>query len=259
MSESMKTGPLVTLSETPHSARTVLLVHGSMDQAASFRLVAQKLTRWTVVAYDRRGWGVGRSVHQLPATMVDHVADLEQIVDKLANPIVVGHSYGALLALCAAARRPDAIRSVVAFEPPVPWLPWWPAEAPWERLVHERSQAGPAQAAAALLAAVNGRPPINATVNSDLEADGVALMAEMTDPCLNDPAFDPGKLQVPVLTAAGSRSLVHHRESSKRLSHLLPFSQFVEIEGAGHVAHITHAKEFAALVACVTTLSRSGD
>lgn len=259
MSESMKTGPLVTLLETPHSAETVLLVHGSMDRAASFRLVAHKLTRWTVVAYDRRGWGAGRSAHQPPATMVDHVADLEHIVDKLNNPIVVGHSYGALLALCAAARRPDTIRSVVAFEPPVPWLPWWPAEAPWERLVREHSQAGPAQAAAALLAAVSGRPPNSATVNSDLEADGVALMAEMTDPCLDDPAFDPSELQVPVLTAAGSRSLAHHRETSKRLSHLLPRSEFVEIEGAGHIAHITHAKEFTTLVERVTTLSPPGD
>jgi pimeloyl-ACP methyl ester carboxylesterase len=74
------------------------------------------------------------------------------------------------------------------------------------------------------------------------------LLAEMTDPGISTPRFDPCAVAVPVVLAAGGESLPHHRETCRRLAHLIPDGRYEEIAGASHIAHITHADRFADLV-----------
>lgn len=97
----------------------VVLIHGSLDGMNSFAFVEPTLTeRWSVWTYDRRGRGgsddaAGDYVLQLEAE------DLRAIVDSIGEPPhVVGHSYGALVAIRAAL---DGVpmRSVVLYEPPI--------------------------------------------------------------------------------------------------------------------------------------------
>ena len=38
----------------------------------------------------------------------------------------MGHSYGGVVALMAAAQRPDLVASLAVFEPTVPFTDWWP-------------------------------------------------------------------------------------------------------------------------------------
>ncbi len=241
--------PVITELATSENPRgTVVLIHGSMDRSDSFSRVARHLPEWKVVSYDRRGWGKSRPLGGPGTTLSDHVADAIAVLSTLDRLIVVGHSYGGLIALCTAGTCPDLIRAVVAFEPPVRWLPWWPSEAPWERLIRESAADGPEAVAHALYRAVVGHPRIPARRGqAELAADGAALLTEMTDATLDEPSFDPLTLGVPVVTAAGTDSLPHHRENSRRLAELVQAGQFIEIHGAGHTAHVSHPDTFAEL------------
>lgn len=225
---------------------TVVLVHGTMDQCGSFRRVAEHLSTWDRVSYDRRGWASSRRLGS-GASLLDHVDDLLGVLDGLdERAVLAGHSLGGLVALSAAAARPNRIRAVMAYEPPVRWLPWWPAEAPWERLVREAPDAE--SAARELINEVAGMPIAGRRPVAELRADGRALCAEMADPMLSTPMFDPLTLDVPAIIAAGQRSLPHHIEVSKRLAELLPRGRFVEIADAGHPAHVSHPRQFSDLI-----------
>ncbi|MBB5999963.1 pimeloyl-ACP methyl ester carboxylesterase [Streptomonospora salina] len=151
------------------------------------------------------------------------------------------------MALTAAAQHPRFIRAVVLFEPPVRWLPWWPDTAPWEQLVEDASAQGPAAAARALQEAVVGHPTTRQS-EQELEAAGTALIREMSDPALNLPTFDPTTITTPVITVSGSQSLTHHRQTALHLANLIPAGHHASIDGADHIAHVTHPQDLAALI-----------
>ncbi len=239
---------LEVLAEGSAHSGTVLLIHGTMDSATAFRKVATRLEGWTVVSYDRRGWAGSRTRASEGLTLDDHVSDLVRVLRTLPKPVVAGHSYGGLVALCAAARQPGLVDAVVAYEPPLRWLPWWPADEEWQHLVSEKVPDGPAAVARALIGAVTGRAPRAKAGDPGLAADGAAVLTEMTDPGVDVPSFEPVALEVPLVVAAGEKSLAHHREVSRRLADLAPNATFAEVPGARHIGHVTHAAQFAQLV-----------
>jgi pimeloyl-ACP methyl ester carboxylesterase len=78
--------------------------------------------RWRVVIVDRPGFGTSSAVDR-----VDFAADAEHVAEILDRASefwsvdqvhLVGHSYGAVICLLAAALRPDAVRSLTVIEPP---------------------------------------------------------------------------------------------------------------------------------------------
>lgn len=95
----------------------VVLVHGTTGSRASWALVEPLLTdRLTVWSYDRRGRGASGDdpEHDLAC----EVDDLRTVVDAVGEPThVVGHSFGACVAMEAVAGRDD-IRSLALYEPP---------------------------------------------------------------------------------------------------------------------------------------------
>lgn len=238
---------------TGTAARTVVVVHGSVDRADTFRRVVDHLPGRPVLGYDRRGWGASRPLGGADVDFGVHVDDLRTVLADLDGPpVVLGHSYGALVALAAAAADPSRVAGIVAVEPPVRWLPWWPVDDPWERTVRgAAAEGGPEQATRAMLTELLGpasRLHLARARPSDLAADGAALIAEMTDPTVDVPALDPLTFPLPTVVAAGSRSAPHHVEVARRLAELLPHGRFEEISGAGHAAHVSHPRELARLV-----------
>jgi pimeloyl-ACP methyl ester carboxylesterase len=235
------------------AAPSAVLVHGSLADSASFRPLLRHLTGWTLVSYDRRGWGQSRELGHPEVTLDTHVADLCAILGTMSAPLVAGHSYGGLVALSAAGQHPELFSAILAYEPPVRWLPWWPVDDPWEQLVRQAvADGGSVQAARVMLEAVLGRAGRalgqRGGDEAGLAADGAALATEMTEPSLDQPRFDPAEVHVPVLLAAGSDSLGHHREITRRLACLLPNARFTVLDGAQHAAHVTHPARFANLV-----------
>ena len=71
-------------------------------------------SRWTLLVVDRPGFGRSADVDR-----VDFDVDARLIADLVDRPThLVGHSYGGVIALLAAARRPEAVRSLTVIEPP---------------------------------------------------------------------------------------------------------------------------------------------
>ena len=93
----------------------IVFVHGALLGGREAWRAQRPLTeRWTVLAPDRPGHG------RSPAARTDFEPEsrllAEQLFDEPAH--LVGLSYGAIIAMYTAARRPEAIRSLTLVEPP---------------------------------------------------------------------------------------------------------------------------------------------
>lgn len=102
------------------SGPRVVLVHGSMQGSAvggAHHFVAQERLAergWRLVVPDRPGHG--RSAD--PGRPDDAEADGAWVADLLEDGAhLVGHSFGGCVALAAAAKRPQAVRSLTLIEP----------------------------------------------------------------------------------------------------------------------------------------------
>jgi pimeloyl-ACP methyl ester carboxylesterase len=104
------------------STEPVLLMIGSPMDAGGFTTLAGHFPDRTVVTYDPRG--VGRSPRAdgvTGATPDEHAEDLHRLISELdAGPVdVFASSGGAVNALALVTRHPEAVRTLVAHEPPL--------------------------------------------------------------------------------------------------------------------------------------------
>ena len=92
----------------------VVLVHGSIvDARRTWRHQMPLAERWTLCLPNRPGFAGSP-----PLPRGDFEAEAPLIADLLGDGAhLVGHSYGAVIALLAAALRPEAVRSLVVSEP----------------------------------------------------------------------------------------------------------------------------------------------
>lgn len=234
----------------------LVLVHGTLDESAGFIRLLEHLDQWDVTMYDRRGWG--RSAALEVGTPQENTEDLIRIIAGLGSAVfVVGHSFGGSVALAAAASAPALINGVVAFEPPLPWLPWWPELAPWERIVQEAGEEHAAETMLVALLGEAGWERLPERLRLLRRSQSPRLVQEMALLREAEPEFDPLQLRVPVVVGAGEASLPHHRLVSRRLSQLLPNAVYRELPGCEHAAHVTHPAQFAELVSALEEVQRA--
>lgn len=231
----------------------VVLVHGSLDRAGSFARVTRRLRDLHTVAYDRHGYHRSRSDLPPHDSLDGHIDDLLDVIDG-RQAVVVGHSYGGTLALGVALRPEGAavIGAVAAYEPPLPWLGTWATRG--------GTRAGRAPAAAdedpGLVAERFFRRMVGDIAWERLpeatkearRSDGVALAAELAAIRVDRAPFDIPSLTLPTVFGVGTASLPHHRAAVHWLVDHVPGADLVEIDGAGHGAHLTHPDAFAAFV-----------
>jgi pimeloyl-ACP methyl ester carboxylesterase len=235
------------------SGPLVVLVHGSMDRSGGMLRVRRILQRdHLVVRYDRRGYG--RSLAAGPPASFDQQVD--DLVDVLAGrpAVVAGHSFGGVVCLATAERRPDLVRAVLAYEAPKMWEPWWPGTTTGSQAL---SRLGPGSEAEADVAEWFLRRMIGddtwerlpASMRAERRAEGRALVAELRS--LRPPAPAPFRAEaitVPVLSACGTEGEAHHLRAAEELARSAPRGELRVVEGAGHGAHLSHPEAFADLV-----------
>jgi pimeloyl-ACP methyl ester carboxylesterase len=91
----------------------ILLIHGSVIGRSTWNHQRALAGRWTLILPDRPGFGASPT---LPRGDFELEAPL--MADLLGEGAhLVGHSYGAVIALYVAALRPDAVRSLTLSEP----------------------------------------------------------------------------------------------------------------------------------------------
>jgi pimeloyl-ACP methyl ester carboxylesterase len=93
----------------------VVLVHGSFGWGEETWREQQPLaSNYRLILLDRRGFGGSP-----PDGRVDFERDAADVADLLGDGAhLLGHSYGGVVSLLAASRRPEAVRSLVVIEPP---------------------------------------------------------------------------------------------------------------------------------------------
>jgi pimeloyl-ACP methyl ester carboxylesterase len=93
-----------------------VLVHGTMTwgtDAHGFAAQRPLAARFRLLVVDRRGFGCSPDVDRS-----DYAVDAADVAGLLGDGAhLVGHSYGGVVAMLAAARRPGAVRSLALIEP----------------------------------------------------------------------------------------------------------------------------------------------
>lgn len=105
----------------PADAPTVIVLHGGPggDFRSLLGLGALSDT-YQVVFYDQRGAGLSERVGQGQLTLDGYLAELGAVIDLVApgeKPILIGHSWGAMLAAAYLGKAPERVQSAVLIEP----------------------------------------------------------------------------------------------------------------------------------------------
>ena len=235
----------VTVHDGPESSPTVILVHGALDRSANFARVATALSDLRVVRYTRRGYDGSGPAGGVPIDV--HVADLLALLDRPS--VLIGHSYGALIALGAAVQRPDLVQAVGVYEPPLPWEPWWPPRFRFD---------DDSTAAETFFRSVVGHDAwdrLPERFRQARVADGPALVADVGS-AVGGLEFDFTDVLSPVAAAHGSETTDAFRRSAETVAaDCVHGARLTVIEGAAHGAHLTHPSEFADWIRDVVSLT----
>jgi pimeloyl-ACP methyl ester carboxylesterase len=230
----------------------IVFIHGSATDAAtwSIQLAPRSTLRehYTLISYTRRSEGL----------VEDHAADAIELIGNEPT-LIVGSSFGAVVALDVLRRAVPAVRGAVLIEPPMSDSDETPAAplaflAEFDRRV--TSSGGPA-AGEFFLRTVLGdvaydRIPEAFQERSkarwaEIRADSAALIAYR-------PRYaELRSITTPVLLLGGDRSAAYFRPTLEALRQALGNAKLEVIRGAGHMLHAEAHRQFAELVTAFAT------
>lgn len=238
-------------------APPLLLVHGTSGDAARWVPVLPGLAgRRPVYALDRRGRGAsgdGDGDYEIALEVEDVRAVAAAIAEAHDGTIdLVGHSYGGVCSVAAAAHGIPALRRLVLYEPPVPVgtafidmpmieeMQGWLAAGERERIVETF-----------ILRQVKAPPAELELMRADPSwANRVAAAHTIPRELLEiggdyRPDFDGiAKIAVPTRLLLGSESTDYLAAATRRLVELIAGAELVMLEGHAHSAMNTGPELF---------------
>jgi pimeloyl-ACP methyl ester carboxylesterase len=229
----------------------VLLIHGSAadHQTWAIQLVTGLLPDHELIAYDRP------LVPLAEARLAAHAADAAAVLEPLGRPaLVIGSSFGGIIALELARARPALVRAVVACEPPLPVVPEVSAAAaafPAEFDAIAARDGGPAAGAAFMRMVLGeqayGRLPARMATKccgmwQEIRSDSEAIAALVEQPLALE------SIAAPVLLLGGDRSPPVFAAVLAVIEGRLPHATRRLLPGAGHMMHAEAPRAFAAAV-----------
>jgi len=238
------------------SGPAVVCLHSNASTSGQWRALMERLSgRFRVIAVD--AYGAGKSPDWpagTPGWLDDELALLGPVVSKLPEPFhLVGHSYGAAVALKLALRNPQRVKSLALYEPTLFALllaqdPNHPAAQGIRDTARDAAAAvarGDLQAAGerfidywmgagAWAAMPEARRAAIAPSMRGIAYWAHALMSEQT------PLSDFARLEVPVLYLVGARSPASSRGVFALLKETLPRVRVVHFDDLGHMGPVTH-------------------
>lgn len=238
------------------SGTSIVCIHSSASSSGQWRPLMERLAdRFRVIAPDLYGSGKTPAwPDDRPMYLDDEVALLEPVFQSAGERFhLVGHSFGAAIALKAALGNSDRLLSLVLYEPVL--FSVLVADAPeappareilsirddTTRLVNERNLNASAQR---FIDYWMGDGAWAAT--PEARRAGLAAAMRAVIPEWHAAFHEPTPLRafaavdVPTLLLTGTSSKASARAVARLLMQVLPRVQVEEIAGAGHMAPVTH-------------------
>jgi pimeloyl-ACP methyl ester carboxylesterase len=246
------------------SGEPLVLVHGSWVDHHSWHAVVGPLAdSFRVLTYDRRGHGRSERPDGQGSVFedADDLAALIEVLD-LAPAHVAGNSFGAVVALRAAARHPHVFRSLIAHEPPLFSLLAGTASEPALAEVGRRVSAivtelerPDDEAAARLFVDTMAFGPgawesqLTAEMRELFVANAPTFLDECRDPDALRMDFDPlAGFDKPTLLSSRSEARPFFGAVADTIASRIPASDRITLAGADHVPHISTPDRYAELV-----------
>ncbi|MFJ9370296.1 alpha/beta fold hydrolase [Nocardia sp. NPDC101769] len=272
MSDIVIDGLVLHYQRSGHG-QPVVLVHGSWDDHHGWDdLVPYLEPHLTVIRYDRRGHGRS-DCPPGQGRIGEDVDDLAGLIQHLGHSRVhlVGHSYGATVALLSALRYPQLCRSLTIHEPPLFALLAEAGEAELTRQVRDRMSrvmtllaSGEIEEGTQTFVDEVGFGP--GTWDHVLDSGLRKTFIDHADTWL-DQARDPDRLALeaellatvstPTLITRGDRGLPWYPPVMRILADTIPDAILHVIHGCAHAPQLTHPNEFAtAIIEHVDVLTR---
>ena len=228
----------------------LLMIHGTTADHTSWRFVLPALQEhFTVYAVDRRGRGDSGDADAY--TIGQEYEDVSAMVDSIGKPVnVLGHSYGATLAV-EAALKTNTLRRLVLYEPP---LGHGTAELPGiidrlERLIERDDREA---ALEIVLREIVGMSPADIEQVRSSPVWPLRIAAVHTVPrelkADRDYTFRPERfsdMRSPTLLLLGSESPSYARKGTEAIAAALPDARIVRMPGQGHYATVSAPELFA--------------
>ncbi|RRQ27521.1 alpha/beta fold hydrolase [Rhodococcus sp. Eu-32] len=229
-------------SRMPAATPTVLLLHGIGGSARSCTRLASELADAGIHAWSLDAAGYGRSAEP---TGPDHdfVADIFTVADAVSphRPLVLlGTSWGGVLALSAAVARPDRVAGlVIADSTRGSGTTSAKAAAMRDRARDMRTRGSDAVAVerAPMLVAPGSDPAVAESVRQSmarLRPEGFGAAAEFMAATDHGPRLH--QIACPTMVVVGEYDAATGVPESRLLADRIPDASFHLIPGAGHVA-----------------------
>jgi len=248
--------PFMPFYREAGSGEGIVCIHSNASSSLQWRALMERLAgKFHVLAAD--SWGAGQSPAR-PArrsvSLRDEVSFLDPIFARAGGFFtLIGHSYGAAVALVAALRYPSRVRALAIYEPTLFSLLDEEKAPPNEAdgIRETVADAGAALDAGSPTAAAERfidywmgtgswaampekrRGPIAASI-VNLRNWANALLHEPT------PLATFESLRIPVLYMVGKKSPASSRGVARVLGSVLPQVKLVEFDSLGHMAPVTH-------------------
>jgi pimeloyl-ACP methyl ester carboxylesterase len=228
------------------SGEPVLFIHGALV-ADGLRPLAQEESlagRYQLILYHRRGVAGSDGVRP-PYTLKDQAADARALLGELGfeRAHVVGHSYGAAIALQLAADAPEALHTLALLEAPSVMVPSAAAVVQAVEPMGQRFASGDqAGAADDFLTAMGGtgyRDSLDRLLpgSFDQAVHDCGTFFTVEFPALGEWGFsadDATRIHAPVLRVVGEKTIPWFVESDVLLSEWMPNSERSTVAGLGH-------------------------
>lgn len=239
------------------AGRPVILVHGTAATGDQWQSLAGHLAhRYRVVVPDLPGnGGSGLPADGAGSGLSAHVDATLALAARCGEPAhLVGHSFGAAVALATAVAHPDAVASLTVIEPAAFHLLEQSGHGDWRLYGEIRSLVGVIGAAAACDAAEAGVSRFvdfwnGAGTWERLRSDRKAVLVSRIGGILADfasafgetwPLAALGRLRCPTLALMGMASPLPGRRVTQLVADAMPIAQLHMVLGAGHMLPLTH-------------------
>jgi pimeloyl-ACP methyl ester carboxylesterase len=243
----------------------VVLVHGALGDYRQWTPIGEALSRgYHVTMVSRRFHWPSRSVPgDSKYTFEAQSADLSALLATFDHPVhLVGHSYGAGVALLTALSHPERVRSLTLIEPPFATLvsgsvPGFDSErASRDSMVGAVRAApqtgGPERIAEVLMDWMQGGPGgfqrLPGDVRAQLVANAGTAIPMFATPPPRVTCDQLRQLQIPVLVLRGEHTRAWFRFISEATVGCLPHAEAGIIPAAGHMSIVENPTGVARLV-----------